>query len=158
MKNIIAAIDFSDVTDAVIDQAADLAKLHSANLWIIHVEMSDYGDCSYTFNEWYENLYSSNDWESKKDREEYKHVMERAKELEKEGLVVIILFPEGEVVKTLLEEEQDLHADLVVTGSHTHNYIYQRFVGSVADSLLRKSECPLMIVPSKKEAKVLMSA
>ena len=41
MKNILAPIDFSDITKEVIEQAANLARTFSAKLWLIHVVSPD---------------------------------------------------------------------------------------------------------------------
>ena len=41
MKNIIVPIDFSNVTDKVVANAADIATSFSAKLWLIHVAAPD---------------------------------------------------------------------------------------------------------------------
>jgi hypothetical protein len=37
----------------------------------------------------------------------------------------------------------------VVVGSHGHGALYHLVVGGVAEVLLRRSPCPLLIVPSR---------
>jgi len=151
MKNIIAAVDFSDVADKVIDQAANLAKLYSANLWIIHVETPDPA----LYPDGYVRFLHSDRCKEKEVKDEYRHINTRAKEIEKDGISVITLFPEGNTVDTLLQEENYLHADLVVTGSHAHGHLYQLCIGTVTESLLRRSICPLMIVPAERKVSSL---
>lgn len=61
---------------------------------------------------------------------------------------------EGPVVTTILDAARELRADLIVVGTHGRSG-FQRFaLGSVAERVLRRSPCPVIIVPAREDARV----
>ncbi|NOR45584.1 MAG: universal stress protein, partial [Candidatus Delongbacteria bacterium] len=48
MKNILAPIDFSDVSEKVIFEAAEFAKAFSCKLWLLHVAAPEPDFVGYT--------------------------------------------------------------------------------------------------------------
>ena len=53
----------------------------------------------------------------------------------------------GEPGKELLRLASEMHTDLIVTGSHGHNFLSRLLVGSVSTKLLRKAGCSILIAP-----------
>lgn len=53
----------------------------------------------------------------------------------------------GDPGKQLLEIVADMHADLIVTGSHGHNFLNRLLLGSVSTQLLRKAGCSILVAP-----------
>ena len=71
--------------------------------------------------------------------------------------------PAGVHVETKLEEAADvhreilaqadaLHADLIVIGSHGRSGFEHVLLGSITEKVLRKAQCPVMVVPRRVEA------
>jgi nucleotide-binding universal stress UspA family protein len=50
-------------------------------------------------------------------------------------------------VAAILEQAQKLGAEYIVIGSHGHSAVYDVMMGSVASGVLKKSPCPVLIVP-----------
>lgn len=52
-------------------------------------------------------------------------------------------------MERLLAEQGRLAADAIVLGSHGHGALYDLLVGSVAEGVLRRAPCPVVVVPSR---------
>jgi nucleotide-binding universal stress UspA family protein len=55
----------------------------------------------------------------------------------------------GDVCKEILELATRLRADLIVAGTHGRSGIRRMVLGSVAESLVRKASCPVLVVREK---------
>ncbi|HVA90890.1 MAG TPA: universal stress protein [Chloroflexota bacterium] len=75
--------------------------------------------------------------------QEYLHGMSR--QLEDEGLAVRSDLLPGGPAQAILFAAQAHHADLIAMSTHGSSGIQQAFLGSVADSVLRHSECPVLL-------------
>jgi nucleotide-binding universal stress UspA family protein len=53
----------------------------------------------------------------------------------------------GDPAKELLELSHGMKADLIVTGTHGHNFLTRLLVGSVSTKLLREAHCSILIAP-----------
>jgi nucleotide-binding universal stress UspA family protein len=146
MKCVLAAVDFSDSTDDVIEQAALLARSCSARLWLVHVAAPD--------AEWADNdvrLRSTRDARATELRDEHRTLQAVAERLRAEGLETAALLVQGPTVETLLEQAAKTEADIVVVGSHSHGAVYRAIVGSVSEGMLRRSDRPVLVVPSRRD-------
>ena len=144
MDNILAAIDFSDITPAVVDKAAEIARCFTSKLWLIHIAAPDPDFVGYGTGP-----PSKRDWRAKTLREEHRYIQEKALELEKSGIDVTPLLIQGVTVETILQEATKLNADMIVIGSHGHGALHKALVGSVSEGIIRKASCPVLIVPAK---------
>lgn len=142
MKTILAPIDFSDVTKAVVRSAADLAKAFQAALYLLHVAPSDPDFIGYE-----PGPQTVRDSVARKFRKEHQQLQELESELKSKGLDVHALLVQGATTEKILQEAQRLQAEMVVIGSHGHGALKKLLVGSVAEGVLRKVSCPVLIVP-----------
>lgn len=62
------------------------------------------------------------------------------------------LVKEGDFAKTILKSAGELHADIIVLGSHSQKWLENILMGSVTESVIHASTIPLLIVPTKKPA------
>lgn len=53
----------------------------------------------------------------------------------------------GDPAKELLALTTDLQAELIITGSHGHNFLSRLLLGSVSTKLLRKAQCSILVAP-----------
>jgi len=127
MRTLLAAVDFSEVSEAVVRLAVREAQLSNGQLHLLHVSQRS----------------------------------EALSEFEEERNELLSLAARCDVERTQLETEvvhgdpgieilaaiERVKPDLVVVGSHGHGAIYDAVVGSVAEMLLRKSPCPVLVVP-----------
>jgi len=143
-NNILAAIDFSDVTDAVVARAAQLAKALGAKVWLIHTATPEPDFVGYEVGPEY-----IRDSAARHLREEHKVLGQYQDKLLAEGVEVTAMLVPGEAVEKILQEAVSLEADWIVLGSHGHGALYNLLAGSVCQGVLHKATCPVVIVPSR---------
>lgn len=61
------------------------------------------------------------------------------------------LVTEGDTAKTILSTAENLHADVIVMGSHSQKWLENIVMGSVTEKVLNLSSIPLFIIPTKKD-------
>jgi nucleotide-binding universal stress UspA family protein len=61
-----------------------------------------------------------------------------------------IMVKEGDFADSILETAKDLHADIIVIGSHSRKWLENILMGSVTEKVLHHTSIPLFIVPTKK--------
>jgi nucleotide-binding universal stress UspA family protein len=144
MKNILAAIDFSDVSTRVIEQAVEISQSFAGKLWLVHVTDPDPDFIGYGTGPQTER-----DWRAKILRDEHQYIQQQALELDRQGINVTPLLIQGATAEAILKEALKLKADLIVIGSHGHNSFYNALVGSVSEQVIRKATCPVLIIPAK---------
>ncbi|NTW50354.1 MAG: universal stress protein, partial [Chlorobiales bacterium] len=144
MKNILVAIDFSSVTDKLLAEAVRLAKAFGSALLLVHVaapEPSFVGDAA--------GPQQFRDRRAKELHEEHQSLARFTKEIESQGIHVKALLIQGPTVEMLQEQAAITQADLIIAGSHGHGALHHLIVGSVSEGLLRKANCPVLLVPAR---------
>jgi nucleotide-binding universal stress UspA family protein len=141
MKNIVAAIDLSDVSGRVVEQAAALARAFSAQLWLLHVAAPEPDFVGYGAGP-----QTQRDAVAHELRDEHRDLQERAEALAASGVDAQALMVQGATVETILAECARLEADVVVLGSHGHGAMRRALMGSVSEGVLHKAACPVLIV------------
>jgi len=61
------------------------------------------------------------------------------------------LVKEGDFSDIILKTAKDLHADIIVIGSHSRKWLENIVMGSVTGEVLNKTTIPLFIIPTKKQ-------
>ena len=145
MKRILAAVDFSDMTRPTVRAAARLARQFEARLWLLHVAPPDPEFVGYKAGP-----QSVRDRVAERFRKEHRNLQSKARRLETQGIAATALLVQGPTVSTLLEEARRLKIQCLVLGSHGHGALYRTLMGSVCEGVLRKTACPLLIVPADR--------
>ena len=142
MKTIVALIDFSDVAFKVLLQAHALAKAFQSQVVILHVLEPEPMVVGMGMTPTILREPSS---------EELKVDQERLNELRESmanaGVQVTAEQIQGPTVDKILTETDRLGADLLIMGTHGHGALYNLFVGSVTDAVLKRTKCPVLVVP-----------
>lgn len=144
MKPIIALVDFSDVTAAVVRQATELARAMKCGICLLHVAPPDPEFVGYEAGP-----KSVRDTVAQKIRAEHHAIQELEAGVRKQGVDVQALLVQGPTVERALAEIERLGASLVVMGSHGRGALHHLLVGSVTEGVLRKAKCPVVVVPSR---------
>jgi nucleotide-binding universal stress UspA family protein len=58
---------------------------------------------------------------------------------------------EGDFADTILETAKEVHADIIVIGSHSRKWLENIVMGSVTEKVLHHTSIPLFIIPTKKQ-------
>ena len=145
MKNIVAAIDFSDAAEAALAAAESFAKTHGARLTVAHIAAPDPDFIGFEAGPQY--IRDSRAATLKAEHAQLGKIGERIRE---SGIETVPVLREGPTVHTLLEQIAKPKDDLVVMGSHGHGALYNLVVGSVAQGVLKGAKVPVLIVPAKR--------
>jgi nucleotide-binding universal stress UspA family protein len=145
MKTILAAVDFSPVTDDVIRQAAELAKAFSAALWLVHVAAPDPEFVGYESGPDSVRQSVANELHNV-----HRRLQERSAALRAEGVDCTGLLVQGSTPDTILREADRLAADIIAIGSHGHGALHRALLGSVSQHVLHHARRPLLILPAAR--------
>jgi nucleotide-binding universal stress UspA family protein len=142
MKNIAIALDLSNSSTVLIEQAKVLARANDAKIWLIHIAAPDPDFIGYDVGPKYIR-------EDRADilKEEHKKLGKLKNTLTDVGIDAEALLIQGPIIQTLLEEVDKLEIDLLVIGKKGHGLFYRAILGSVFDSIVKKVHVPLLAVP-----------
>jgi nucleotide-binding universal stress UspA family protein len=57
---------------------------------------------------------------------------------------------EGDFAESILITAKEMHADMIIMGSHSRNWLENIVMGSVTEKVLKHTSIPLFIIPVKK--------
>lgn len=137
-QEIIVSVDFHKHTQKLMDFAIDLARRLDAKLTILHVldvviPYSDYSPESYKAFDDKLLAHVENKMEV---------LVEKCKTSfpDCKGLVL-----RGEVIDSIVNFAQDTKADLLIMGTHGAKGIEKILLGSVAERVLKRASCPVLM-------------
>jgi nucleotide-binding universal stress UspA family protein len=145
MKNVIAAVDFSAVTEGVVAKAFQVAKTFGGRLWIVHVAAPDPDFVGYEVGPKVVRTQVAT-----KLRDEHQKLEDLARRFQDRAVESTALLIQGPTAQTLLAKADELGADLLVLGSHGHGALHNLLVGSVAESVLKATRIPVLVVPARR--------
>lgn len=145
MNNLLVAIDFSDATQKVIEQAIKFSKQSEYDLILVHVASPNpdfIGDDV--------GPQVIRDQKAEHYRRHHKMLQNLAKETEARGVQAKPLLIQGVIVDELLKSSVKHDCDFIIAGSHGHGAMYNLLVGSVVEGLIKDSQKPVLVVPVQK--------
>lgn len=143
MKNIVVAIDFSEITPAIMTKAETLAQAFQSKLWLIHI-----AEPEPDFVGFKTGPQPKRDHWAEEFRKEHQQIQDMAEELRQKGLDTVALLTQGATIETILAEAKKLAADLIIVGSHGRSAIEKFFAGSVSQGILKDAPCPVLVIPA----------
>ena len=142
---ILVGIDFSENGPSVLQSAADLAsKTPEAELHLVHA----FGRAIAADNlRWFPAL---SDLASIEDSDAAAAALHQlATSIPLGGERVCAYVHEGNATSVVAQVAEDIEADLVVVGGHSHAGVKRGLFGSVAEKLVRTAPCPVLIIRHK---------
>lgn len=141
-RHVLAAIDFSPVSERVVALAADLAAGAEAGLTVLHAAAPEPGFVGYDVGPQYVR-----DQRARELRKEHHDLHDIGEALRERLPDVRVRLRPGPTVETILAEAEDVGADLIVVGAHRHARARRLLLGSVSEGLVRHAPCPVTVVP-----------
>jgi nucleotide-binding universal stress UspA family protein len=141
LRKILAATDFSEHSRVAVDYAAALAKTFGAEVLLCHVvEPPDLISQGPPTGEAY---FPPNLSQLQHDAAESEcaRLLQEADVSKGRALVAI-----GSPFIELIRIARDENADLLIAGTHGRGAVAHMLLGSVAEKLVRKSPCPVLVV------------
>jgi nucleotide-binding universal stress UspA family protein len=147
MKTIVALIDYSDLTNRIVDQAVLVTKAFQGRLILLHVvpeepAVVELGLASPTVMQ---------PPSERKVEKDYNQLLELRDSLANSGVNVLVQQLEEGGVQKVLDQCRALETDLIVMGSHHHSALYNLLVGTFTNDVLRRATCPVMVVPGEEK-------
>lgn len=142
MKTILAPIDFSKVSDAVVKAATNLAQAVNGRVVLLHIVQppvitSEYGAVLANLRE----IVAISEQTSQR------ALAKRLKRLQAAGVNATTAQATGSPVVGILEQAKKTKAAYIVIGSHGHSALYDLLAGSTATGVIRRATCPVLVVP-----------
>lgn len=144
-RTVLAAVDFSSLTESVIEHAAEISRALGASLHLLHVEAPEpdfvgYGPGPQTVR----------DSVSEKIGVHHEKLGAIRDALATSGLDAHAHIWQGRTVEKILEEADRQNATLIVIGSHGHGALRNLLLGSVSEGIIRESTRPVLVIPRKR--------
>lgn len=140
---LLVTVDLSEFTPVVVSKAEEIAKPLSAQVWILHNAEPEPGVLEFRTDP-----QAAREALAEKFHNEHRQIQEIAEQLRESGLDATALLVHGGTADAIIKEASDLDVDLIVVGSHGRNAMFQLIMGSVSGEILRKSRCPVLVVPT----------
>ena len=154
MKRILIAIDYDPTAQKVAEEGFELAKTMGAAVVLLHVIADPvyYSATEYSpimgfsgYMDMEPFIFDSVD-ELKKTSQLF---LEKTKKHLGDDTIQTHI-KEGDFAETILKTAKDLHADIIVMGSHSRRWLDEILLGSVTEKVLHQTTLPLFIIPTKK--------
>ena len=140
---ILVCVDLSDSTEEILKRIEELCRPLNAKVWLLHNGMPEPETMEFKVDpiEARESL-------AKKFHQQHCRIQELAEQFRKSGVDATALLVHGKTVDAILAEASDLDVDTIVVGSHGHGAMYQLLVGSISEGVLRRSNRPVLVIPT----------
>ena len=145
MKTILAPIDFSEVSEAVVSEATTLARGSGGRVVLLTIIQPPVITSEYA--PMMENL---TEILAAGEKAAGKNLTKIEERLQAESIPVETLQLSGAPVAHIIEQAQKFEANYIVMGSHGHTAVYDLLVGSTTHGVLKRAKCPVIIVPPLK--------
>jgi len=148
MKKVLIALDYNPKAEKVMTLGYELAQMMNAEICLIHV-LSDirFYNVQYDAFMGYEGYAFPIDYQIQdqvvKVAEDY--LAKTAAHFGSEHISTHIT--EGDTATQILEYAKSWGADTIVMGTHSHSTLEKLFLGTVASTVLEKTEIPVYMVP-----------
>ena len=142
--NILAAVDFSPVTDAVMAALGRIGAMSAVKVFLVHVAPPEPDFVGYGAGPDVVRGQVAAEL-----RAHHQKLQELADRLRDAGIEATALLLQGPTVDALIAESGKRQAGLIVLGSHGHGAVYDLLVGSVAEGVVKRSTLPVLLVPAQ---------
>jgi nucleotide-binding universal stress UspA family protein len=142
-SKILVPVDGSGPSNAGLNEAAQLAKIHGSQMCLVHIVNESALD--YT---WGRGRYSDNSIEDM--RQGGKAILDAAEKIAVAQHIcptrIMVETVGGVTAEIILEEAQKWHAELIVMGTHGRRGLARLAMGSDAEQVLRGAKIPVMLI------------
>jgi universal stress protein A len=141
-KNILAATDFSPVSDTALQYARELARAFGATLHVVHV-INDF--VAEGLPPMYDPAFGNAQRAVREAAREQLHTAATTGDLT-QGRLAEHLMTSTSPAAAILECAKDNSIDLIVVGTHGRGGVAHLLLGSVAERVVRTAPCPVLTV------------
>ena len=142
MKNILVAVDLQQGDILLLNKAAEIAHAFKAKVWVVHITMPDPEFVGMDAGPMYARKTLAEDFRAEHKALHGYHAALHDQSVRSEALLI-----QGPTVETIFAEATKLDADLIVIGTHKHNFFKRVFGQEITHQIIDQSRIPMLIVP-----------
>lgn len=146
MKTFLVPIDFSAVSEEIIDTAVTFARAFDGKVVLLHTVQSQIITSEYALPA--EALHEAMLAEEKSATVKLAHYAEM---FHRADMAVETIVRQGPPVTAILEVAAKVSADYIIMGSHGHGRFYDLLVGSTASGVIKGATCGVIIMPPEEK-------
>lgn len=143
-KKVLVPTDFSKYSDAALKKAIDLADRHDAKIYLLHVIDKQIQECAVDYCLKYEVVEMLKKQSLKEAKAKLKK--EAAAIVKAKKLKIFFDVKKGVPAEVILSEQKAKKIDLIVMSSHGKTGLLKQLIGSVADKVVKRANCPVLLV------------
>lgn len=154
MKKVLITLDYDPTAQKIAEEGYELARAMGAEVYLLHV----ISDPVYYASRDYSPIMGFNGFMDlgtiRKDsieglKEASNHFLAKSKKhLGDEAIQTLVR--EGDFADSILKAAKEIHADIIVIGSHSQKWLEKIVMGSVTEKVLSHTTIPLFVIPTKK--------
>jgi len=148
LRKILTAIDLTEDSKTVLEASSKIAKAKNVTVYIVYVleppNVPFFDELPIEEKEALLNLQKVLKEKAKETLSEYKQ------KLEAEGLCVVPIILQAQVVESVLEFSENNDVDLIIVKSHKKSDIEERAIGSNSLRISSKSKIPVLVIKDDK--------
>jgi nucleotide-binding universal stress UspA family protein len=148
LRKILTAIDLTEDSKTVLEAGSKIAKAKNATVYIVYVleppNVPFFDELPTEEKEALLNLQKVLKEKAKETLSEYKQ------KLEAEGLCVVPIILQGQVVESVLEFSENNDIDLIIVKSHKKSEIEEKAIGSNSLRIASRSKIPVLVIKEDK--------
>lgn len=150
MKSVLIALDYDPTSQKIAESGYTMAKSMDAEVTLLHVMVSPaiYATAFSNMGAWQSEAVDTME-AIKTIQTTSNNFLKKAKQHLADDSIQI-LQKEGDFAQVILEVANEMKADCIVMGSHSQKWLENIVMGSVTQEVLRKTNIPLFIVPTKR--------
>jgi nucleotide-binding universal stress UspA family protein len=155
MKKVLIALDYDPTAQKVAEVGFSMAKSMKAEVILLHVITDPviYATTGYSpimgFNGYIDVSPLQLESVDGLKKASLQYLDKSKQHLGDETIQTIV--KEGDYADSILEAAKEVHADIIVVGSHSRKWLENIVMGSVTGKVLNHTSIPLFIVPTKKQ-------
>jgi nucleotide-binding universal stress UspA family protein len=154
MKKVLIALDYNPTAQKVAEDGYSMAKAMNAEVTLLHV-ISD--PVYYSYEE-YSPIMGFNGFMQTGQlqlnnvdalKKAALHYLDKSRHHLGDNAIQTLV-EEGDFADSILKTAKDIHANVIVMGSHSRKWLENIVMGSVTEKVLHHTSIPLFIIPTKK--------
>lgn len=146
MKTILAPIDFSGATHAVVSEAARLAAAMEGKVVLLSIIQPPVITSEYA--PLMENMAEIT---AAGEKAAAKQLARLQESVQHQNVPCETVQLSGAPVQHIIDQAAKYAVDYIVMGSHGHTALYDLLVGSTTHGVLLRAACPVVIMPAEKD-------
>ncbi len=147
MKTFLVPVDFSAISEEIIDTAVTFARSFGGKVVLLHVIQPPIITSEYALP-----IEAVNETIQAGEKAAATKLAAYTEMFHSAGLAVEAVVHHGPPVYAILEEAAKVRADFIIMGSHGHGRIYDLLVGSTASGVLKEANCGVIIMPPEERS------